>query len=236
MIVLLAAHAGSGEHAQLVRRPSFGHFADEDRARAGANRQPRAGDLRPSRSVSVGAPSSISRATSPIVTAPLRSTTLVWLVPESLTVIEIAALRLMPLPPLIVLSSVSGIQVRIQIDRPFDRRRNAAEHVGARQVRLEQPLQIDIAPQHAFVAEVLDELAVVSVRLSLRPRAGKQVSALQLRVARGDERLAAPGRFAERRSAAPPGRPACRRRRAPRRECSISSCDVVPMLVSAALR
>ena len=51
-----------------------------------------------------------------------------------------------------------GRQLRIQIDAALDRGRNAAEHVGAGKIRFEQPLQIDIASQHAFVAGVLDEL------------------------------------------------------------------------------
>ena len=59
--------------------------------------------------VPAGAPCSMSRATSPSVTALLKSTTLVTV--EVAVVIEIvmAAFRLMPLPPLIVLSSVSAL-------------------------------------------------------------------------------------------------------------------------------
>ena len=112
-----------------------------------------------------------------------------------------AALRLMPSPPLIVLEQRVGLRCGFR-STALDLARDAAKHIRARQIRIEQPLQVDVAPQHAFVARVLDVLAVVFVRLILRSRAGEQVSPLRLWSCSWPPAFRAPDRFAARVSAA----------------------------------
>ena len=81
-----------------------------------------------------------------------------------------------------------GGQLRIEVGRAADFAGDAAEDFGAGQIRREELLQVDVVLQAFFVAVVLDELSDVLERRNVGPRAGKQIAAVVVRVAAGDQR------------------------------------------------